>query len=171
MLGPTLGAIPPAMVILGSGDPSKLIWLIAGTMIIQSAEGYLLVPRIMGKTLGVSPLVTLLAIAAFSSLMGITGAFLAIPIAAVAQVLLDRFLLQPGALDLPLADGRDSSSVLRMELQELTTDVRKRVREKDGGLGDETDKVEEQIETIALELKQILDQTTQANLPQENGTL
>lgn len=82
MVGPLLGAIPAALVAL-SIAPDKLIWVIVATVVIQQLENSLLVPRIMSKAVGVNPFVTLLALFAFSSLFGLAGALMAIPIAAI----------------------------------------------------------------------------------------
>jgi predicted PurR-regulated permease PerM len=89
MVGPILGAIPAGMIAL-SIAPSKLIWVVVATVIIQLLENNLLVPRIMRKAVGVNPFVSLLAISAFSSLFGIAGALMAIPFAAIIQLLLNR---------------------------------------------------------------------------------
>jgi predicted PurR-regulated permease PerM len=161
LIGPVLGAIPAALVVLGSGDPEKVLWVVVATVVIQTLEGNWLVPRIMGKSVGVSPFVTLLAIAAFSSLMGVAGAFLAIPIAAVVQVLMDRLLLQAPPGEQAMPESRDMLSVIRMDIQELTGDVRKQVREKDGAAGEDSDRMEDAIESIANELEQILVQASQ----------
>ncbi len=94
MVGPALGAIP-AGVIAFSVSPTKLIWVIVATVIIQLLENNLLVPRIMRKAVGVNPFVSLLSIFAFSTLFGIAGALMAIPIAAIIQLILQRFLFHP----------------------------------------------------------------------------
>ena len=73
MVGPLLGAVPAAVIAL-SISPSKLIWVIVATVVIQQLENSLLVPRVHRKAVGVNPFVSLLAIFAFSSLFGITGA-------------------------------------------------------------------------------------------------
>ena len=57
----------------------------------------MLVPRVMRKAVGVNPFVSLLAIFAFSSLFGIAGALMAIPMAAIIQLLLDRFVFHPAS--------------------------------------------------------------------------
>ena len=104
VLGPVLGAIPPLGVALFS-DPGKTPWVLGAAILMQQVESYLIVPRIVGKSVGVHPMVTLLAIAAFSSLFGIGGAILAIPLAAVVQVLLSRYLLDPAAAEHKPPDG------------------------------------------------------------------
>lgn len=55
-----------------------------------SFENTIVVPRVMDKAVGVSPVVTLLALAVFSDLFGLLGALLAVPLAAVVRVLLDH---------------------------------------------------------------------------------
>jgi len=155
IIGPILGALPAVVVAL-SYDPSKLIWVIAAIAVIQFSENNLLVPRIMDKTVGVNPVVSLLAFAAFSSLFGLAGAILAIPIAVLIQILLDRFLLGPDALVQPSPQGRDRLSLLRYEAQRLAQDVRKQVRVKEGDLVEEEDEVEDAIEAIVNDLDSVL---------------
>ncbi len=51
MIGPLLGAIPAA-VIAFSIAPSKLVWVIVATLVIQQLENNILVPRVMRKVGG-----------------------------------------------------------------------------------------------------------------------
>ncbi len=129
MIGPLLGAIPAALIAL-SIAPSKLIWVIVATLVIQQLENSLLVPRIMRKAVGVNPFVSLLSIFAFSSLFGVIGALMAIPIAAILQLLLNRFVFRQGIKDLEVATGRDYISRLRYDVQELVQDLQKQARLK-----------------------------------------
>ena len=73
----------------------------------------------MRKAVGVNPFVSLLALFAFSSLFGIAGALMAIPIAAIIQLLLDRFLFHPTVMEAEVSTGRDYASRLRYEAQDL----------------------------------------------------
>ncbi|HYF65600.1 MAG TPA: AI-2E family transporter, partial [Herpetosiphonaceae bacterium] len=90
ILGPILGAIPPAMIALASGDSNAFIWVVVATVIIQQVEGTFLVPRVMDRTVGVNAVVTLLAFAAFSSVLGLVGGILAVPLAAIMQIIFWR---------------------------------------------------------------------------------
>ena len=92
VFGPVLGAIAPMLVAL-SVDPAQMVWVLLAAVVIQQSENYLLVPRIMDRSVGVNAVVTLLAIAGFSALEGLAGAVLAIPMAAIIQLLLDRYVL------------------------------------------------------------------------------
>jgi predicted PurR-regulated permease PerM len=160
LVGPLLGAIPAALVALTLG-PDKLVWVIVATVVIQQFENSFLVPRIMRQAVGVNPFVTLLALFAFGSLLGIAGAIMAIPMAAIIQLLLDRFVFYPGAAEPEVSAGRDYASRLRYETQELTQDLRKQARLTKGGSArqvEQTDQVMDEIETIATDLDRLLAQ-------------
>jgi hypothetical protein len=158
MIGPLLGAIPAALVALSIG-PDKLIWVIVATVVIQQLENSLLVPRVMKKAVGVNPFVTLLALFAFSSLFGIAGALMAIPLAAIIQLALNRFVFHPAALEPEVSAGRDFASRLRYEAQDLTQDLRKQARLKKGGSDQrvkQIDQLMDEIESITTDLDALL---------------
>jgi predicted PurR-regulated permease PerM len=160
MIGPLLGAIPAAVIAL-SISPSKLVWVIVSTLVIQELENTLLVPRVMRKSVGVNPFVSLLAIFAFSSLFGIAGALMAIPIAAIIQLLLDRFVFDPAALEPEVSAGRDTASRLRYEAQDLAQGLRKQARLEKGGSDlrvKQIDQVMDEIEAITTDLDSLLAQ-------------
>jgi predicted PurR-regulated permease PerM len=160
MIGPTIGAVPAALVAL-SIAPGKLGWVIIATAIIQQLENSLLVPRVMRKAVGVNPFVTLLAIFAFGSLFGIAGALMAIPLAAIIQLLLDHFVFHPATKEPEVSAGRDYTSRLRYEAQDLAQDLRKQARLKKEGSDlrvKQIDKVMDEIETITTDLDALLAQ-------------
>jgi predicted PurR-regulated permease PerM len=166
-IGPTLGAIP-ALLMAASVDPQKAIWVIIATIIIQQLENALLVPRIMKKAVGVNSFVALLAIFAFGTLGGILGVLLAIPIAAILQLLLDRFVLKANLTDQPADSGRDNFSRLRYYAQDLIQDIRKQFRQQEEEIVPSPDYklIEEDLEAIAADLDSILAQAlaAEANL-------
>ena len=167
MIGPLLGAIPAALVALSIG-PDKLIWVIVATAVIQQLENSLLVPRVMKKAVGVNPFVTLLAIFAFSSLFGIAGALMAIPLAAIIQILLNRFVFHPAAMDLEVSAGRDYASRLRYEAQDLAQDLQKQARLNKRGSDQrikQIDHVMDEIETITTDLDTLLAQASTSDAP------
>jgi predicted PurR-regulated permease PerM len=160
MIGPLLGAIPAALVAL-SIAPVKLIWVIVATVIIQQLENSLLVPRVMRRAVGVNPFVSLLALFAFSSLFGIAGALMAIPMAAIIQLLLDRFVFHPGTMESEVSAGRGYASRLRYEAQDLAQDLRKQARLKIGGSDlrvKQIDQVMDEIEAMTTDLDALLAQ-------------
>ena len=164
LIGPLLGAIPAAMVALSLG-PDRLLWVIIGTVIIQQIENSILAPRIMHKAVGVNPFVSLLAFFAFSTLLGLPGAFMAIPLAAILQLLFDRFLFGPGAMEAEVSTGRDRVSVLRYEAQTLARNLQKQARLKKGGSAlrvKQTDQVLDEVETLTTDLDALLAQAAPA---------
>lgn len=88
IIGPVIAAIPA--IILGfSISPFVGLATIALAFLIQQLENYVFVPKIMEKSTGVSPVVTLLALAIGSRLAGIVGMIISIPIVIIAKTLLE----------------------------------------------------------------------------------
>ncbi len=167
MIGPLLGAIPASLIAL-SIAPSKLLWVIAATLLIQQLENNFLVPRVMRKAVGVNPFVSLLSIFAFSTLFGIAGALMAIPLAAIIQLLLDYFVFRPEASETEVPAERDMTSLLRYEAQDLASDLRKQARIKKWGSDrrvKQIDQVMDEIEAIATDLDILLAQVPTAGKP------
>lgn len=159
VFGPVLGAIPALLVAL-SVSASTAVWVLVAVVVIQQLESNLLVPRIMDRAVGVNAIVTLLAIAAFTSLLGLAGAVLAIPMAAVIQLLLDRSVFSRESLA-PLApDGRDATSLLRYQIRELLTDVQLRIRQKESSTTRHNDRIEESVENLARDLDRWIEPAT-----------
>lgn len=166
IVGPLLGAIPAAAVAL-SIAPSKLIWVIVSAVVIQQLENSFLVPRVMRKAVGVNPFVSLLAIFAFSSIFGIAGALMAIPMAAIIQILLNRFVFQPEETDLIISNKRDQASLLRYQTQDLAQDLRKQARLNKRGSDQmikQIDKTMDEIESIATDLDVLLSQVHSSDI-------
>lgn len=153
VIGPTLGALPAGLLAL-TIDPSLALWVALSTVLIQFIENYFLVPRVMDREVGVNPLVTLLAITGFGSVLGIVGAILAIPLAALVQLVVGRYLIREDGAVPPPPAGRDQASLIRYESQVLALDVRKLVRSKDDPQG--ADRVEDAVEAIAVDLDRLL---------------
>ena len=117
----------------------------------------------MHKTVGVNPMVTLLAIVAFGALFGFAGLLLAIPMAAIIQIILDRSLLRPQTSGLEAPAGRDRLSKLRYDAQEFVVDIRNLAQHKvTGSAQSELDPVEDSLEEIAMELDHALAQAAPA---------
>lgn len=166
-IGPILTAVVAVMITLAEA-PDKIWWVIGAMVLIQQAENILLVPRIMDRAVGVNPLVTLLSIAAFGSLLGIVGAILAIPLAAIIQVLLDAWVLSREAQQTNTIEGRDKAAVVRYLAQDLAHDIRERIRARSAEQQDE-DSIEERIEALVGDIDQLLAQTSTPVTPQTNS--
>ena len=167
LVGPLLGIIPAGLVALSIG-PDRLVWVIVATLVIHQTENYLLAPRVMRKAVGVNPFVSLLAFFAFGSLLGLGGMLVAIPMAAIIQLLLDQFVFHKGTLESEASPGRDLASRLRYESQELAQGLQKQARFKKSGSAQrvkQMDQVLDEIETITTDLDALLAQVHTPEAP------
>jgi len=73
--------------------PVKAIIVAVFIIVLQQVEGNILVPRIQGDAIGLSPLTVILAILAGTTLAGPIGGILAVPISAIIQVLVQDLLI------------------------------------------------------------------------------
>jgi len=86
VVGSTLAGIVVALVALTVSLPVAVA-TVAFFIGLRLLEDYLLVPRIIGRTVRVPPLVTVVAVLLGGALLGIVGALLAIPVAAAVMLL------------------------------------------------------------------------------------
>ncbi|HTN75790.1 MAG TPA: AI-2E family transporter [Pirellulaceae bacterium] len=155
VIGPTLGAIPAVIVALSLG-PQATMWVLAAAVVIQLLENYLLVPKIMDRSVGIGAVVTLLAIVAFGALFGFLGAVLAIPLAAITQTLFERLVLNRDFKDQEFAAPRDASGVVHYQLQDLIHDLRRQQRQKSSTINEFTVEAFDEIERLAMALDEIV---------------
>jgi len=88
LVGATLGAIVVAVATVPVSFPTATIVWVAFIIVWQRFEDYVVQPMVYGKALQVNPIVTIVAVLAGASLLGILGALLAIPTAAAIQIVL-----------------------------------------------------------------------------------
>ena len=91
ILGPIVAAIPAVLIGFGI-SPVIGLSVIAVAFLVHQLEGYVLVPKIMEKSVGVSPLVVLVSIAIGARLLGITGVIISVPLVITLQVLVKEYL-------------------------------------------------------------------------------
>lgn len=92
-LGPVVSAVPA--VIIGFGiSPLTGIGAIAMSFLVHQLEGYVFFPKIMEKRVGVSPIITLIALAIGSRLAGIVGVIISVPVLITLQVLAKEYLVK-----------------------------------------------------------------------------
>jgi len=88
IFGPILSLIPAAIVAF-SISPLKGILVIALYIIVQQIENNILVPKIMQKTVGLNPIVTMLVLLVGGKLFGFAGIVFAVPVSLIAFTLLN----------------------------------------------------------------------------------
>jgi predicted PurR-regulated permease PerM len=89
LIGATIGAVVITTVALFTSVQAGIAVAIY-YLIYQQVENYLLYPRIMQRSVDVSPAATVVAVLIGGSLLGVLGALLAIPIAAAIQLVLNE---------------------------------------------------------------------------------
>ncbi|MBO3089513.1 AI-2E family transporter [Cellulomonas dongxiuzhuiae] len=82
LVGATLAGILAALVALVALGPVQALVVLAIVVAVNQLEGDFLQPVVMGRSLRLHPLVILVALTAGTVLAGVTGAVLAVPIAA-----------------------------------------------------------------------------------------
>jgi len=85
-IGPTVATALAALVGFTVSPLTGVLAIIVGT-VIQLLENNIIVPRIMKKTVGFNPLVTILLIASGAKLGGVVGAILALPLFLTLQTI------------------------------------------------------------------------------------
>lgn len=89
VIGPILAAVPA--ILMGLTVSPQTALLVAVYFIVQQAvENNVLVPRIMERQVGVSAVTILVSLLIGSQLLGFVGAILAVPTAAIVQVLIEE---------------------------------------------------------------------------------
>jgi predicted PurR-regulated permease PerM len=93
VIGSTIGGVVVTLVALTVSLPVAVATL--GFYIgYRLAEDYLIVPRIMGRTVELPAIVSLIAVLIGGVLLGIVGALVAIPVAAAVRLLLHEIAIR-----------------------------------------------------------------------------
>jgi predicted PurR-regulated permease PerM len=91
VVGPILAAIP-AVAVASTVSFQKVLFVILFFVLQQQFENHVLVPKVMERQVGVSAVTVILALLIGGNLLGIAGAILAVPTAAILQVLLTEWM-------------------------------------------------------------------------------
>ena len=96
----TLGFIPTILLaLLKSNDTGQNFWFIllmavVVFCVVQAIQDLFLVPKIMGKAMGLKPAIILLALSVWGSLLGIIGFIIALPMTTLGWAYYQRFVLK-----------------------------------------------------------------------------
>ena len=101
IVGAIAAGIVAVLVALVSNGLVGALWVLLLILLVQQIEGNLLSPMLQSKSMNLHPVVVLLSVTLGSGLYGIAGAFLAVPVAAVAAVMF-RYLNEQ--VDLTVAE-------------------------------------------------------------------
>jgi predicted PurR-regulated permease PerM len=101
-------AFPSVLALIQFDNPINFL-VVAGVLAgVQVTVGNVVEPRLMGRSLNLSPLVILLALAVFGSIWGIVGMVLSIPFTVIAMLICAQFEPTRAVAILLSAEGRIS---------------------------------------------------------------
>jgi AI-2 transport protein TqsA len=89
-IGSIIATIPTVLFALVQLGTSGAIWTLISSMVIHNVLGNFLEPRIMGKGLGLSPLVVLLSLLFWGFVLGMVGMFLSVPLTMTIKIILEQ---------------------------------------------------------------------------------
>jgi len=88
IVGPVIAAIP-AVFLAFTQSPSLGLWVLVFYVLVQQLENHILVPLVFGKTIGLNPVVVLIALLVGQQVAGIPGMILSVPIATIIVEMID----------------------------------------------------------------------------------
>ena len=115
---PVVGPLAAGALAFGVGLTASVttaVLAVAAVLIVRLVEDYIVMPRVLGDAVGLSPLLVLVAVAACGVVFGGLAVLLAIPVAVVLVTLLDVLVLKkdPSKEDVPtvifpVKDGQEA---------------------------------------------------------------
>lgn len=102
-----IAASVPAILLALAQDPMLALWTAGLYLLIQQAEGNLIMPLVQQRMAHLPPVIAITAILAFGLLFGFIGIFLATPLA-IALMVWIRLLYVEGALGTEIEDATES---------------------------------------------------------------
>lgn len=107
-----------AVLVASTKSPLLVAWVGVWYTVVVQTQAHVLAPVLMGRVVGMHPLVVVIALFVGVEAIGVLGALLAVPIAVVIQVLLDEFYhplsvpavssAGPSPITAPAADGSEA---------------------------------------------------------------
>jgi predicted PurR-regulated permease PerM len=90
-VGPLVGTVLAATMGLLSGRPIMILWAIIAMLIVQQIDNNLIAPKIVGDSVGLHPVFTMLVILIGGNVGGLVGMLIAVPLTASAKILISRW--------------------------------------------------------------------------------
>ncbi len=91
-VGFIISLVPPTVLAFIEFGVVKSLVVLGGYIAINSAIDYIVAPRMLGRGLNLSPLVTFIAVVFWAWILGAPGAFLALPLTlAIKKLVLEQF--------------------------------------------------------------------------------
>jgi len=116
MIGPLIGAVPCALILIFI-SPIKCLIFIAYIIILQQIDGNIIGPKVLGNTTGLSGFWILFALLFFGSLFGFWGMMLGVPFFSLIYTVIKYLVSKKlSARELPV-DTEDYEKLDRIDVQ------------------------------------------------------
>lgn len=89
--GPVVGMILAGFIGAMGEMPIKGVYAIIAVVIIQQIDGWIIVPKVIGESVKLPPVIVLISVLLGGSVFGLTGMLLGVPIAAFIRVMMLRY--------------------------------------------------------------------------------
>ena len=91
-IGAIIATVVAAIITLITGGITQAIWMLIVVIVLQQIDANIINPKIVGKSLEISPLLVLFAVTFGGAYFGMLGMFLAVPVVAVVKILIDDYI-------------------------------------------------------------------------------
>ncbi|MGN0670969.1 MAG: AI-2E family transporter [Oscillospiraceae bacterium] len=91
-IGPFIGAIPCCLLLLLSETPISALWFVIFIIILQTIDGNVIAPWILGDQTGLPAVWILISIIIGGGFFGVLGMLLGVPVCAVVYMLIKEFI-------------------------------------------------------------------------------
>ncbi|MGN0651164.1 MAG: AI-2E family transporter [Oscillospiraceae bacterium] len=140
-IGPTIGCIPCALLLVLSDKPITALWFLIFILILQNIDGNIIAPWILGDKTGLPAVWIVISILVGGGFFGMLGMFLGVPVCAVIYMLFKDFVEERlhkrdlpeetldylGNTDYITADYKHSEHEVESEPDNITFTQKKRV--------------------------------------------
>ena len=88
-------AVIPSLILvwLSTGSLGHILGVGAVFILMETLEGFWLIPRFLGKEVGLHPLTVIVTMLIFGEVFGFLGVLLSVPLAAISKILIEEFLM------------------------------------------------------------------------------
>lgn len=91
-VGAIIAVAISAIITLITGGIGQTIWMLIIVIILQQIDANIINPKIVGKSLKISPLLVIFAITVGGAYFGMLGMFLAVPVMAVLKIFVEDYI-------------------------------------------------------------------------------
>ena len=91
-VGPAVGYVSVTFVCVFAQDHSKLLIALIAVFVVTTIDGNVINPRILSNAVSVHPVLVIAALLVGSAVGGVTGMFLAVPVASLIRIYFDKLV-------------------------------------------------------------------------------